>query len=107
VREISSTTLLIAYQKAKLWEEIHLGENNIPLMSTLHIYLEQLGVRRNNLGSNNIPTFTQPNYGNIVPMATTLTTHVILVKLVKINQIEVPSCQSQSSGREVNLAVEV
>jgi len=85
LKKISSIILPIAYQQAKLWEEIHLGETYMSHSLAQQSYINQVGVRRNDLGNNNIPTYIQSNYVNVVPMASAPMAPMLLVEYNKVN----------------------
>jgi len=70
VKEVAPADLLAAFRRTKLWEEVHLGETYVNPSVVQHSYLDQVGVKREDIGGNIIPTYAQPNYINVMPSLT-------------------------------------
>lgn len=107
LKEASPTTLIIAYQRAKRWEEIHLGVTYIPPNLAQNSYLDQVGVKRNDVGvAINLTAYIQPNYVNMVPMASVPIASMFPVEQVRVNPIGTPSHQGHPRGKEANSGIE-
>jgi len=78
----------------------------LPCLAKIVTLTKLVGVRREDLGSTNMPTYNQPNYVNIVPMAIALVSPIIPIEQVRASQIGIPPYQDQVDGRKANSRVE-
>ena len=106
VKEVSPVDLPTAYNRAKLWEEVHLGETYISPNLVQPSYIDQVGVKREDVENNNFTSYTQPTYINMVPVVPKQVTPIVPIEPNRVNQIEILPQQVQPVGKEANLVME-